>query len=62
MEISKYSTPGYILAALLGAAVGGFSVALFTEAIPKMMSRMMSTMMENMVSQMGEEGCDPEEM
>lgn len=62
MEKSRSSARGYILAALLGVAAGGVGVALFTRAIPKIMSQMMPNMMQNMISQMGGEGCDPEEM
>lgn len=58
MDGIKFKAPGYILAALLGAAVGGAAVAVATRAIPEMMSRMMYSMR----SQMNEEGCDPEEM
>jgi hypothetical protein len=51
-----------MIAAALGATVGGVGVAIFTRAIPRMMSRMMPIMMENMMKQMGGKGCNPEEM
>ena len=58
--MGKSSSPrgGYIVAALIGAAVGGYVVARATKAIPLMMSRMMGSMMV----QMGGEACNPEEM
>ena len=62
MNESKTPVAGYLIAAALGATVGGIGVAIFSRAIPKMMSRMMSNMMENMMRQMGAEGCNPEEM
>jgi hypothetical protein len=62
MDKSRSHTRGYILAGLIGAAAGGVGVAIFTRAIPVLLSRLMSGMMENMMSQMGAEGCDPEEM
>ncbi len=62
MDRPKSPTGGYLLAAVLGATAGGIAVALFTRAIPVMMSRMKSNMMGNMMMRMGGEGCDPEEM
>jgi len=56
MVKSRIPRAGYILAAVLGATVGGIAVAIATRAIPVVMSRMMSNM------RMGGEGCDPEEM
>ena len=53
---------GYALAALFGAAAGGIAVLALTRVLPKMFSRIMPTMMQNMMTQMGVEGCDPEEM
>jgi hypothetical protein len=54
----RLSLGGYIVAALLGAAVGGIVVARATKAIPLMASKMMGSMMV----QMGGEACNPEEM
>ena len=62
MNKSKTPVVGYLIAAALGATVGGIGVAIFTRAIPKMMSRMMPVMMGNMMQQMGGEGCNPEDM
>ena len=61
MNESKTPATGYLIA-VLGAAVGGISVAIFGRLIPTMMSRMMSNMMGNMMKQMGDEGGNPEEM
>ena len=58
MNGSKSPMAGYFLAAALGATIGGIGVAIFTRAIPKMMSTMMGNMMKNM----GDEGCNPENM
>lgn len=58
MEKSRSTKLGFLLAFSLGVAVGGIGVAQITRAIPKMMSNILL----NMVSQMGGEGCDPEEM
>jgi len=41
----------YLLAALLGAAVGGLAFGLATRAIPIMMSRAMPRMMRHMMAQ-----------
>jgi len=62
MNESKVPVGGYLIAAALGATVGGVAVAIFSRAIPKMMSRIMPIMMGNMMRQMGGEGCNPEEM
>jgi len=62
MNESRTPVAGYLIAAALGATVGGIGVAIFTRAIPKMMSRMMPVMMGNMMKQMGGEGCNPEDM
>ncbi len=48
----------YLISALLGAIGGGILVLIATKAIPNMMSGMMQKMM----SQMGESGCNPQEM
>jgi hypothetical protein len=54
---------GYVLlAAALGALVGGAVVVIATRAIPKMMSKMMGGMMQNMTARMREGGCEPAEM
>ena len=60
MKMNNMRVPlvGYLIAAALGATVGGIGVAIFTRAIPKMMSRMMG----NMMKQMGSAGCNPEDM
>lgn len=58
MGRSRSPRGGYIVAALLGAAVGGVVVARATKAIPVMMSKVMGSMMV----QMGGEACNPEEM
>lgn len=62
MNESRVPVAGYLIAAAFGATAGGIGVAIFTRAIPKMMSRMMSNMMGNMMKQMRKEGCNPEEM
>ena len=62
MNESKTPVVGYLIAAALGATVGGIGVAIFTRAIPKIMSRMIPVMMGNMMQQMGGEGCNPEDM
>jgi len=62
MNESRKPVAGYLVVAALGATVGGIAVAIFSRAIPKMMSLMMSNMMGNMMKQMGAEGCNPEEM
>ena len=62
MNDTRTPVAGYLIAAALGATVGGIAVTIFTRAIPAMMSRMMANMMGNMMKQMGEEGCNPEEM
>ncbi len=62
MEKSSSGIGGYLLAGVLGATVGSIAVVVASRAIPSMMSRMMSNMMGNMMTQMGGEGCDPEEM
>lgn len=53
---------GYLLAAILGAAVGGLVAAFATKAFSRMMTSRMSQMMRDRMAQMGESGCDPEEM
>jgi len=58
MGKSRSRRGGYVVAALLGAAVGGIVVARVTKAIPVMMSKIMGTMM----AQMGGEACNPEDM
>ena len=58
MEKPRPTAMEYSLVFLLGVVVGGIGLAQITRAIPKMMS----SIMQNMVSQMGGEGCDPEEM
>ena len=58
MNESRTPISGYLIAAALGAMVGGVGVAIITRAIPVMMSHMMS----NMMKQMGDEGCNPEDM
>lgn len=50
---------GYMLAGLLGASLGGITVALASRALPAMISRVMSDVMAGMLSQMAGEGCDP---
>ena len=56
----KNDRRGYILSALLAAAVGGLLVARMSDALPRMASKMMRGMMENMRDQMGAD-CSPEE-
>lgn len=62
MRYRRSRMAGYLVVAALGATVGGIVVAIGSKAIPTMMGRMMSNMMGNMMTQMGGEGCDPEEM
>ena len=62
MNDSRVPIVDYLIAAALGATAGGIGVAIFTRAIPTMMSRMMSNIMGNMMKQMGGKGCNPEEM
>jgi hypothetical protein len=42
MNKTRAPVAGYLIAAVLGATAGGTAMAIFTRAIPKMMSRMMS--------------------
>ncbi len=58
MSKSRSPRGGYIVAALLGVAVGGIMVARATNAIPLIVSKMMGSMM----MQMGDEACNPEDM
>lgn len=58
MQRSSFPIAGYVLAATLGAAVGGIAIAVATRAIPGMMSRIMASMM----TRMGGEGCNPGDM
>ena len=62
--MSNVSSPtkGYMLAAVLGAIIGGLVVALATKAIPKMMSQTMAGMRQKMMAQAGVSGCTPSEM
>jgi len=53
---------GYVLAAGLGAVVGGIVVAAATRAIPGMVSQVMSEMWRGMMGRMQEEGIGPAEM
>jgi hypothetical protein len=62
MDQPRNPVGGYTLAALLGAAAGGTTVAIITKAIPNMMSRMISSMMGDVMKQMGGQDCNPEEM
>jgi hypothetical protein len=62
MADTRSTSSGYVLAALFGAVAGGISVLVLTRAIPNILSRIMPTMMQNMMTQMGVEGCDPEDM
>jgi hypothetical protein len=62
MENMHVDKKGYLVTALLGAAVGGLGILLITNAVPRMMQRMMAGMMENMRAQMSAGGCTPEEM
>ncbi len=52
----------YLISALLGAIGGGILVIVATRAIPTMMTNMMSGMMRKMMSNMGECGCNPQQM
>ena len=56
------NTRGYLLAAILGAAGGGFAVLVATRAVPRVMGAAMAGMMREMMSVMGEEGCSAEDM
>ena len=55
-----------LIAAGIGAVVGGIFVAAATRAIPRMMEEISATMMGKMMTQMGarmgEGDCSPEEM
>ncbi|UCF60833.1 MAG: hypothetical protein JSV37_13910 [Anaerolineaceae bacterium] len=62
MAKSNHRNSGYLLAATLGAFVGGAIVLVASRALPKMMSQMMSSMMRNMMEQMGGEGCNPSDI
>lgn len=62
MRSAGETRTGYLLAASIGALVGGTAMLIAGDAIPKIMSRMMSGMMANMMQEMGGEGCNPEEM
>jgi hypothetical protein len=52
----------YLLAAGIGAMLGGLAVLGATRAIPKLLEQMMASMMANMAGRVGVEGCDPGEM
>jgi tetrahydromethanopterin S-methyltransferase subunit D len=62
MNDSTSSLKSYLLAGLIGAALGGISVAIISRALPSMLSRIFSGMMANMMSQMCEGGFDPGEL
>ena len=62
MDKRKSVTLRYLLAAGIGAIVGGSIVLVTSETIPRMMSRLMSGMMKSMMSSMGEEACDPADL
>ena len=62
MSIASSSTKGYMLAAVLGAIIGGLVVALATKAIPKMISQTMAGMRQKMMAQAGVRGCTLSEM
>jgi hypothetical protein len=62
MNTYRTNQTGYMITALLGAAVGGLVVVWVTHAIPNMMKRMMAGMMDNMRAQMSSSGCKPEEV
>ena len=62
MRSTNETRTGYLLAASIGALVGGTAVLIASDAIPKIASRLMSSMMANMMQKMGGEGCNPEEM
>jgi len=51
-----------ILAAGMGAFLGGVAVLLATRAIPKMIAQMRQGMMQNMMKKMKGRGCTPSEM
>ena len=62
MDSDRSDLSGYVIVALLGAAMGGMMVAWVTNAFPRMMKRMMAGIMENMRAQMSAEGCKTEEI
>lgn len=62
MGTSRSQARGYLLAAGIGAFIGGCLVLVTSKAIPKMMSRMMAEMMENMMTRMGGEDCSPQDL
>jgi len=66
METQYSRKQGYLLAGLVGAAVGGILVAFVGRVFPKMMSQMMESMMANMGTslkdRMIEGDLSPEEM
>ena len=62
MHSTNERRAGYLLAASVGALVGGTVVLIVSDTLPKIASRLMSGMMANMMRQMGSEGCNPEEM
>ena len=48
MNETRTPVAGYLIAAALGATVGGIAVTIFTRAIPAMMSRMMGNIVNRM--------------
>jgi hypothetical protein len=48
-----------LVAALVGAAVGGACVAVATRAIPRLVERTLAAGMQVMTAQMKAQGCDP---
>jgi hypothetical protein len=51
-----------LIAAILGAIGGGFVVAITTRAVSKIMQQIMPALMSGMMKQMGESGCNPQEI
>lgn len=52
----------YLIAGGIGAIIGGITVAILTDAIPRMIEVISNTMMGKMMQRMQAEGCTPAEM
>ena len=60
--MNREDKKNYLIAGGIGAVLGGISVAVVTNAIPKMMEAISATMMGKMMKRMGAEGFTPQEM
>jgi len=60
MKTNRDVRINYLIATAGGAVLGGISVMVLANLIPRMMTQMMRGMMKNMMANMGAEGCSPE--